>query len=539
MLKCFLPTRRRVFPGLSRESSRGAMTDAALHAALRESEGRYRMLHETLRDAFVRVAMDGRIVECNDAYCQMLGYSAEEVLALTYLQLTPERWHDTEAAIVRDQILVRGYSDVYEKEYSRKDGTTIPVELRTILARDETGRPVAMWAIVRETSERRKVEEALRAANEQLSEADRQKNEFIAVLSHELRNPLAPIRYAVPLLQQEPLSEAGRRALQVIDRQVDHLTRLVDDLLDVGRIASGKIELRRGYVTVATIVKMAVERSAPAMAAGQHSLQVSLPEEPIWICGDEARLSQVVTNLLDNSAKYTPRGGEIGLSAVLEGHDAVIRVRDNGCGIAPEALARVFGMFSQAHRSQVAPGGLGIGLALVRRLVELHGGTVEAASAGVDRGAEFTIRLPVTSEAGAQPPIPVSAATARRALRVLVVDDNRDLVEMLSLMVESFGHDVRRAFDGPSAVSAASIYRPDIVLLDLGLPGFTGLEVARELRRRETTSGAYLVALTGWGQADHRRETLEAGFNAHLTKPADPAILERLLAAVATGFSST
>jgi PAS domain S-box-containing protein len=382
---------------------------------------------------------------------------------------------------------------------------------------------------VSDVIEQAQADAELREANVSLAEASRRKDEFIAILSHELRNPLAPIRYALPALQSDRLTEASGEALQVIERQVAHLTRLVDDLLDISRITTGKIALRRDHVTLRSVVRAAVEAAAPAVAAGSHSLRVDIPDEPLWVYGDAARLSQAVTNLLDNSAKYTPRGGQLEVSVSREDSRALVCVRDNGVGIPGDQLRTVFEMFHQVNRSEKVQAGLGIGLALVKRLVELHGGAVEARSAGVGLGAEFLVHLPVAAEVAPRAVEVAPASAVQRRLRVLVVDDNADLVAMLAVFVEGFGHEVRKAFDGPSAVSAAVSYRPDVVLLDLGLPRMTGLDVARELRRRPETGSARIVALTGWGQSDDRQATEDAGFDAHLTKPTDPAVLEALL----------
>ncbi len=400
----------------------------------------------------------------------------------------------------------------------------------------------------------KRAEQALRKSEERYREADRRKDEFIAVLSHELRNPLAPIRYALPVLQRERLGDDGSRAVEVIDRQVNHLTRLVDDLLDVARVTRGKIDLRREYVALGAILTAAVEAASPDIASAQHSLKLAVAQEPIWLYADPARLAQVVTNLLNNSGKYTPRGGEITLEARLDDGHAIVRVRDTGIGIPAEALPTLFEMFRQVkapRRGAVSEperragdpagvdtsrGGLGIGLALSKRLVEMHGGDIEARSAGIGHGAEFVIRLPVAQNAnvGEAPATTGIAPPARRRLKVLIVDDNADLVEMLAMVVAGLGHDVRKALDGQSAVAAAASYRPDVVLLDLGLPVVGGIEVAKELRRHPDTASAHLVALTGWGQPEDRRQTTEAGFDEHLTKPTDPHVLERLLARFTT-----
>ena len=404
------------------------------------------------------------------------------------------------------------------------------------VAFDALGKPATLFGTVLDITDRKRAEEALQEANVRLEEADRRKDEFIAVLSHELRNPLAPIRYAMPLLERERLTEPAGRAVAVINRQVDHLARLVDDLLDVSRITRGTIDLQREDVTLASILTPAIEAASPALATARHTLKIAVAEEPVWLHADAARLTQVVTNLLNNSAKFTPRGGGITLEAGPEDGQAVIRVRDSGMGIPADALPTIFEMFHQVNGPDRSQGGLGIGLALVKRLVEMHGGRIEVHSEGVGHGAEFVVRLPVATDVnptvGDRPSVTVPSAGRR--LKVLIVDDNADLVEMLATVVGSLGHDVRKALDGQSAISAARSYRPDVVLLDLGLPVMSGIEVARELRQHPETAHVQLVAVTGWGQSEDRRQTSEAGFDHHLTKPTDPRVLEQLLATFAT-----
>jgi CheY-like chemotaxis protein len=312
------------------------------------------------------------------------------------------------------------------------------------------------------------------------------------------------------------------------------LTRLVDDLLDVSRITSGKIELRWGPVALGPIVAAAVEAASPSVAAGSHTLRLDVPEEPIYVDADSVRIAQAITNLLNNSAKYTPEGGSIALEVRREAADTVILVRDSGRGIPADELPGVFDMFRQLHRTDRCQGGPGIGLALVKRIVEMHGGSIEARSGGVGAGAEFVMRLPNCHSAGVNRTGPAEPTPAgRRRLHVLIVDDNGDLAEMLALVVETAGHTVRTVVDGPSAVAAALSYRPNVVLLDIGLPGMRGIEVAKELRQHPETAATRLVALTGWGQADDRRETADAGFDHHLTKPADPQQVEELLEVIA------
>ncbi len=372
--------------------------------------------------------------------------------------------------------------------------------------------------------------------NAELAEADRTKDEFLAVLAHELRNPLAPIRNAARVLEARGKDDPEVRwAREVVDRQAQQLTRLVDDLLDLTRVARGKVQLRVGPIELAGVVARAVEASRPLVEERRHRLEVALPPQPLRLEADPARLQQVLANLLNNAAKYTEPGGRIELAAAREDGDVVVRVRDTGIGIAPAMLPRVFGLFAQAEDArQRAPGGLGIGLALVRSLVEMHRGTVQATSPGLGRGSEFVVRLPALPErpepAAGPPPAerPPGPAAPRR--RILVVDDNVDAADTLALLLRVDGHEVRVVYDGEAALAAVAAGPPDVVLMDIGLPRLDGYEVARHLRQQPGLRGLVLIALTGWGQEEDRRRSREAGFDHHLTKPVDPDDLQRLLA---------
>ncbi|HET6576512.1 MAG TPA: response regulator [Fimbriiglobus sp.] len=367
--------------------------------------------------------------------------------------------------------------------------------------------------------------------------ADRQKNEFLSMLAHELRNPLAPIRNAAEVLRLAgPEQPQVRWAREVIDRQLSHLVRLVDDLLDVSRITRGKITLKPEPTDLAVVVQHAIEASRPAIEQAKHRLEVHVPPEPVWVTGDPARLTQVLTNLLNNAAKYTEEGGRVALGLAREGGEAVVRVRDTGVGIPAEMLGSVFDLFTQVDRSlDRSQGGLGIGLTLVKRLVTKHGGTVEARSDGPGRGSEFVVRLPVL--AGAPPAAAVpqpGRPTAACGLRVLLVDDNVDGADSLAALVRLAGHDARVAHDGPGALATAAAFRPQVVVLDIGLPGLSGYEVARRLRANLDLSGAVLVAVTGYGRDEDREQAREAGFDHHLVKPVDFAQLLDLLRPPAT-----
>jgi signal transduction histidine kinase/ActR/RegA family two-component response regulator len=374
----------------------------------------------------------------------------------------------------------------------------------------------------------------LERLNERLVEADERKDEFLAMLAHELRNPLAPLRNAVHLLQQpvvdRPLIDRTR---EMMGRQVQQLGRLVDDLLDLSRIARGKMQLRKEWVDLGQVVQRAAEASRPLVESRQHELTVSLPAPPVRLLADPTRLEQILTNLVNNAARYTPERGRIWLTAAKEDDEIVLRVRDTGIGIPPEMLSRIFGLFTQVERAQErAEGGLGIGLSLVKSLTEMHGGKVEAHSAGPGRGSEFVVRCPLPTEetpASVKTP-PEEAPATERIIRVLLVDDNVDAAESLAMLLRLWGHEVAVAHDGPSALRAAAAHRPEVALLDISLPGMDGYELARRLRPQHGLERTVLVALTGWGQDEDRRRSQEAGFDHHLVKPVDLSDLQELLA---------
>jgi signal transduction histidine kinase/DNA-binding response OmpR family regulator len=372
----------------------------------------------------------------------------------------------------------------------------------------------------------------------EVQDADRRKNDFLSMLAHELRNPLAPIRNGVHILRTlGPGDASAHEVRDMMDRQVQHLVRLVDDLLDLSRINRGKIRLQAAPQDVADVLARAAETCRPLIDERGHRLTVAPPSVRLRVQGDAVRLVQVLGNLLNNAAKYTEEGGHIRLGAGREGDEAVIRVADTGMGIPEEMLGSIFDMFTQVSRSlDRSQGGLGIGLTLVRQLVEMHGGCVQAHSAGPGKGSEFVVRLPLLKEEDGRmkdesPPVSPSIFRRHPARKVLVVDDNIDAAESLALLLEAAGHQVRACNDGPSALEMADQFRPDAVLLDIGLPGMDGYEVARRMRGRPATSGALLVALTGYGQEEDQRRAREAGFDHHLIKPADLDALTALLAA--------
>jgi signal transduction histidine kinase len=380
---------------------------------------------------------------------------------------------------------------------------------------------------------------ALEATTAALQEADRRKDEFLAILAHELRNPLAPIRTAVQLLRKRDLAETqNMRAREVIERQVQHLVCLIDDLLDVSRITRGMITLQRERVLIDAVVARAVETARPLIDARKHELALDLPEELLSVEGDPTRLVQIVGNILHNAAKFMEPGGRIVLSVSREDSYAVISVRDFGLGIQTELVSKIFDLFSQVHqKSETAHGGLGIGLALVRRLVEMHGGVVTANSEGLGKGTELVVRLPVIGVQSTIMALPTTDSKRPPEVsprRILVADDNSDAVEALALQLRLAGHEVRSANDGVEALEVAETFAPQVVLLDLGMPRMDGYETAREIRRKWWGKSATLVALTGWGGQQDRQKTTDAGFDAHLVKPVTEFDLFQAIASART-----
>jgi signal transduction histidine kinase/CheY-like chemotaxis protein len=397
----------------------------------------------------------------------------------------------------------------------------------------------------REIAERQRAEAALlnsEAAARKLAEADARKNEFLAMLGHELRNPLAPIRNAVKVMKQVGADDPDLCwARDVVDHQVRQMAQLVDDLLEISRVTSGKVRLQRELIDVATIVAYAVETSRPVLESHHHRLSIAVSPEPLYIDADSLRMAQVLSNLMNNAAKYTQPGGQIRLAAAAEGGEVVFRVRDNGIGIPPEMLSRIFDLFAQVdHSLDHSQGGLGLGLTLVRSLVEMHGGSVEALSDGLSRGSEFIVRLPMVQPAEVHERAAIAPPSGRKqrmrppARRVLVVDDNVSSAQSLAMVLKLDGHDVEVSHDGRQALEAVRRFRPEVVLLDIGLPGLDGYEVARRLREDiDLGAGiALLAAVTGYAEDEARRRSREAGFDHHLVKPVDPDGVLSLLASL-------
>jgi len=439
-------------------------------------------------------------------------------------------------------VLRNGHGEVEVRFRHFKTGAPRWMAYKVLTLPGADGRPVAFATVSQDVTERRRLEDDLRRVVAELSDADRRKNEFLAMLAHELRNPLAPISNAVRALSLGRRDEtAVDSASEMLERQVGQIIRLVDDLLDVSRISRGKIALRPERVELTRIIDQAVEASRAQYRSMDQELTVSLPSEPVYLNADPTRLAQVVGNLLNNAHKFTDVGGRISVAVEREGAQVVIRVKDTGVGIAAEHLAGIFEMFTQVESSlERSRSGLGIGLTLVKTLVEMHGGTVEAHSDGPGRGSEFVVRLPVLRDvpeslSPAAPEHLDASPVVRR--RVLIVDDNRDAAEWLATLLSLSGHETHIALDGDQAVKAAERLLPDAILLDIGLPRIDGYEVCRRIREQPWGRGLMIVALTGWGQEEDRQKSKEAGFNTHLVKPVDDEVIMNLLASLPSSMT--
>jgi PAS domain S-box-containing protein len=522
------------------ERLRGVVVDVTrernVRAELRDSEERYRTLFEAIDEGVCIIEMlydeagdpcDYRFLEVNSAFVQHTGLV--DALGKTVLELVPghdRHWFELYGRVAATGEPVRSMNeanamnrwfDVYATRVGGSDSRKVAVLFTDI-------------------TERKRTEMQLQRLAVDLTDADRRKTEFLATLAHELRNPLAPLRSGLQVLRLSAGDPArAARVLEVMERQLGHMVELVDDLLDVARITRGQVELKRARIDLKEVLEAAVETAMPVLEEHRHRLQVEIGAEPMPLFGDATRLTQVVNNLLNNAAKYTPRGGTVTLAARREQGELVVSVSDNGVGIAPESLDEVFGLFNQVGRERDrSQGGLGIGLSLVRRMLELHGGSVTAASAGAGHGSVFTVRLPLAADAA-----PIAPATASgdapahmHSVRVLVVDDNGDAAETLSALLELLGHRAQVANGGHAALEAMQDFRPQVVFLDLGMPGMNGYEVARAIRDDRRFDQPLLVALTGWGGAEDRQRTSAAGFDRHLTKPVGLESIEQMLSQV-------
>jgi PAS domain S-box-containing protein len=518
---------------------RGVVVDVTreqtAQAELRDSEERYRTLFEAIDEGVCVIEMlydehgqpcDYRFLEMNTAFVKHTGLTG--AVGKTVLELVPghdHHWFETYGRVaatgepirfINEAQALQRWFDVYATRVGAAGSRKVAVLFNDI-------------------TERKRTETELQSLAADLTAADRRKTEFLATLAHELRNPLAPLRSGLQVLRLRGGDGAdSARVLGVMERQLGHMVELVDDLLDVARITRGQVELKQTPIDLKHVLEAAVEAAMPAIEQHRHRLRTEIEPAPLPLVADATRLTQVVSNLLNNAAKYTPRGGAVTLSARREGQHAVIAVADNGVGIAPESIEEVFGLFNQVGREQDrSQGGLGIGLSLVRSLVELHGGSVAASSAGAGQGSKFTVRLPLAAaveDMRAAAPADSPPLARMHAARVLVVDDNRDAADTLSALLELLGHAAQVANDGGAALEAMQDFRPQVVFLDIGMPGMNGYQVAEAIRNDRRFDQPLLVALTGWGGEDDRARTRAAGFDLHLTKPVDLDRIEQMLA---------
>ena len=485
---------------------------------------------ENSQDAIYGQALDGTITSWNAGAERLYGHSAKEALGQQSSILDVPPGGVNPSASMKEAQSATTYFDLVRR---RRDSTLIDVSMSVSPLRNTHGVRVGSATIGRDITAQKRAAAELQCAQERLQDEDRRKDDFIAVLAHELRNPLAPLRNALLIMKRtEGSGPIALNSLLMAERQVNHLASLVDDLLDVARVTHGRIELRTERIDLSSALSRAAEAAKPTLEARGHALAVSLPEAPLWIEADAVRLAQILANLLTNAAQYTAPGGKIELSAEPRGAEAWIRVSDTGFGIPKEALPRIFDMFTQASAPQDrSPSSLGIGLRLAKGLVEMHGGRIEATSGGVGRGSVFLVRLPT-----APPPMFDTPATSQlfpAALlkkNILVVDDNVDAATSLALLLKLQGHVTRAAHSGPDALKTIDAESPDIVVLDIGMPGMDGYEVARRIRQRVGAPPVTLVALTGWGQEHDRQSAQQAGFDYHMTKPLQPGALQKVIA---------
>jgi PAS domain S-box-containing protein len=504
----------------------GARLDARLF------QGRLAAIVESSQDAIISKNLKGIIQSWNQGAERLFGFTEAEAVGCSIDIIIPRERRDEERSII--QRLRQGERiEHFDTERLTKSGDRVHISVTISPILDAEGRPIGASKVARDITLRKRAEDLLR-------EAQRRKDEFLPLLAHELRNPLAPLKNGLEILRlagdDRGLADEARA---MMERQLSHLVRLVDDLLDVSRISRNKMELRRAPVRLVEVVRNAVEAARPALDVAGHRFSVSLPDEDLLLDADLTRLAQVFGNLLSNSIKYTPSGGHITLTAARHADDVVVSLSDDGIGIPPEALPRIFDMFSQVDRSiERATGGLGIGLALVRGLVEMHGGSVTATSRGAGSGSTFTVRLPLLVQQPAGTALPdlggrlaarPSAPTGRPARRILVVDDNVDAANSMATMLRLLGNDVRRVHDGLQAIALTAEFRPDVVLMDLGMPGLNGYDAILRLRELPDGKNLKIIAVTGWGQDSDRAKSRAAGFDGHLVKPAQLADLERLL----------
>lgn len=536
------PTVRRVLAQVQTERQLEEQRDALIRdqAALAEARAGERKLQSILDNvrghAIFTLDLQGVVTSWNSGSEQMFGYAADEIMGLPFnVVFTPEdrRAMQPEREIETCRREGRASDDRW---HVRKDGSRFFASGNLEALRDDAQNLRGFVKVIRDQTERKRLEDERRRYTDQLKEADRRKDEFLAMLAHELRNPLAAIANAVQLARRTNAGDQRDWANGIIEKQVRHLARLIEDLLDVSRITHGKIELRKQRLDLVAVVKHAAATAAPFMKERSHELAVQIPAEPLYADADPTRMEQILVNLLSNAAKYTESGGRIQLGARRAGNEIVLEVQDSGIGMSPELLVRAFDLFAQGDRSIArSEGGLGIGLTLTKRLVEMHGGSITADSDGPGLGTRFTIRLPAAREPAPAPaaPTPGRAEPIDRAgLRVLVVDDNADLAAGTARLLKLLGHSADVALDGPTALASARAHAPDVILLDIGLPGMNGYDVAREIRARGPRNSV-VIAVSGYGEEHATKPGREPEFDHHLTKPVELDALEAILEAVA------
>jgi len=496
------------------------------------SELRYRRVFECARDGILILnASTGRIEDANPFMSDLLGYSHEEFLGKSIWEIGLFEDIDQSKAAF-GELQEKGYIRYDDMPLEDKKGIHRQVEFVSNVYDVEDGK--AIQCNIRDITERKLAEHKLAYLTKQLANEGRLKDEFLAVLSHELRNPLAPIRNGIDVLRiLPPGGEEAVKILDMMEEQATNLVRLTDDLLDVSRFVQGKLELKRERTALSTIIISAVQTAQPLIHENRHELTVTQAREALFVDGDPARLKQVVANLLNNAAKYTPKGGRISLSVERSGDEVAIRVRDNGIGISSDVLPSIFGMYvqldSSLHRAQ---NGLGIGLTLVKSLVELHGGSVEATSNGLGKGSEFTVRIPILQASRVLPETPNDSPNATKAIpprRILIVDDVQPIAQILAMLLRSYGQSVRIAASGSEALAMIDQEKPDWIFSDISMPEMTGYELARTIRQKSGWNDICLVAVTGYGQEGDKSRAFEAGFNNHVVKPIRKQDIEQLL----------
>ncbi|MBV8486771.1 MAG: PAS domain S-box protein [Planctomycetaceae bacterium] len=488
---------------------------------------------ESSDDAIASKTLDGIVTSWNRAAERIFGYTAAEMIGRPISVLAVPGNTEDMAGILEK--IARGERvDHYDTIRRAKDGRLVHISLCVSPIRDATGKIVGASKIARDISDRKRIEKEKEALLQEIRKQVKQRDEFLEMLAHELRNPLAPLRNAVHLLEVQGDDAASVSMIRgMMERQIVHLSRLIDDLLDVARITQGKLRLKEERIDLCQLAREDAEDHQGLFQKAGVTIVTRLQETPVWVHGDRARLTQILDNFLENACKFVKRGGktEIEVTSDLTNQQAILRVRDNGIGIESELLPRVFELFTQADRGlDRSRGGLGIGLAVVKRLAELHRGEVEAHSDGLGKGAEFTVRLPLAGEPSAIILEFPTAQKAARSMRILVVEDNRDSAESLRRLLTIYGYDVSLAYTGAEGVETAQRAHPDVVICDIGLPGMDGYAVAKAIRKNPGTASTRLIAVTGYGQESDRLRALASGFDSHLVKPADPRVLLDMLA---------